>query len=128
MFNRLKNSKKQGDAGVGAAISFFTINGMPVSIPLTDSQDYDLVVEIDGGLKKVQVKTTGYAERKNYVVNLRVMGGNKSGYSSKAGTDIVYDYLFVLTEEGDRYFIPKTYFAENRNSLTLGDDVKQFQV
>lgn len=42
------NSKKQGDVGLGTDISFFTQRGWTVSIPLTDSQDYDLVVD-EGG-------------------------------------------------------------------------------
>jgi hypothetical protein len=40
-----KNTKKQGD--VGLAIGWFTSQGHTVCVHLTDSQDYDLVVEID---------------------------------------------------------------------------------
>lgn len=58
MFNNAGNSKQQGDVGLGAAIGWFTSKGYTVCIPLTDSQDYDLVVETKGKLEKVQVKTT----------------------------------------------------------------------
>ena len=37
------NSKRQGNIGIGAAIAWFTVHGYTVSIPLTDSQDYDLI-------------------------------------------------------------------------------------
>lgn len=64
-----KNTKKQGDYGLGSAISYFTSQGYNISIPLTDSQDYDLVVEDTAGfLKKVQVKT---CMRTNRQVGLR---------------------------------------------------------
>ena len=47
---KYKNSKKQGDAGLGIAIEYFTTKGYCVCIPLTDSQEYDLVVEIQNKL------------------------------------------------------------------------------
>ena len=37
-----KNSKKQGDIGLGIAIGWFATQGYTVCVPLTDSQDYDL--------------------------------------------------------------------------------------
>ncbi len=49
-----KNSKKQGDIGLGAAIAYFTFKGFTVSIPLTDSQDYDLVVDDGHKLSRIQ--------------------------------------------------------------------------
>lgn len=48
--NEHKNSKKQGDAGLGEAIAYFTRLGYTVQLPLTDSQDYALVVDIDGNI------------------------------------------------------------------------------
>lgn len=71
-----KNTKKQGDVGLGLAIGWFTSQGHTVCVPLTDSQDYDLVVDIDGKLQKVQVKTTTYkAPSGAYSVGLSVKGG-----------------------------------------------------
>ena len=51
-----KNTKIQGSIGLGQAIACFTKLGYIVSVPLNDSQDYDLIVEIDNKLYKVQVK------------------------------------------------------------------------
>ena len=42
-----KNSKKQGDAGLGQAIAYFTMLGYDIALPLTDSADWDLIVEMD---------------------------------------------------------------------------------
>jgi hypothetical protein len=69
-----KNSKKQGDVGMGVAIGYFAARGITVCIPLTDSQDYDLVIDLDDVLKKVQVKTTTSkaGTRRGYDVHLRV--------------------------------------------------------
>ena len=42
--------------GLGKAIDFFTSHNITVAIPLNDTQGYDLVVDIKGELKRVQVK------------------------------------------------------------------------
>lgn len=102
------NSKKQGDVGTGIAIGWFVAKGYTVSVPLTDSQGYDLVVEIKGVLKKVQVKTSTFRRTAgSYVVELRTKGGNRSGSGKvKLFSQCKVDLLFVLTADGKRYLIP----------------------
>lgn len=57
MFKNCKNTKQQGNIGLGVAIQYFTENMYLVSLPLNDSQDYDLIVEDrDGTLKKFKSK------------------------------------------------------------------------
>lgn len=121
MFDKAVNSKKQGDIGLGIAISYFVTKGYTVCIPLTDSQDYDLVVDIDGNIKRVQVKTTSHKKNsKSYEVGLRVLGGNQSwNRVAKKFDKTKVDALFVLTECGDRYFIPSE-FINVKSTITLG--------
>ena len=45
-------NKHIGNAALGTAIGYFTNEGHTVSIPLTDTQDYDLLVDIKGVIKK----------------------------------------------------------------------------
>jgi len=74
-----KNSKKQGDAGLGQAIAYFTMKGYDVALPLTDSADWDLIVEIEGQLKRVQVKTSSQLANNGIMkFNANVNGGNMS--------------------------------------------------
>lgn len=121
------NSKKQGDAGLGMAIAWFTINGYTVSLPLTDSQDYDLVVDIDDVLGRVQVKTTTFKTGEYYRVNLRVFGGNRSGQTVKHFDNTKVEYLFVYTEAGEQYFIPSSAITTT-NQLTLNQSYDQYKV
>ena len=75
-----KDSKKQGDAGLGQAIAYFTAKGYDVALPLTDSADWDMIVEIDNSLKRVQVKTSSQLKNNGVMLfNANVTGGNKSG-------------------------------------------------
>ena len=130
MFKNCNNSKNQGDTGLGSAIAYFTSIGICVSIPLTDSQDYDLVVDIDGELKKVQVKTTSYKNPAgNYVAGLKICGGNsKANFISKTADTLVYDFLYVLTEDLTRYFIPREVTSHLRSNITLGGKYVPYQV
>ena len=54
------NKKRQGDVGLGFAIAWFMSNGYIVSVPLGELPYYDLIVDLDGALYKVQVKTSYY--------------------------------------------------------------------
>jgi HJR/Mrr/RecB family endonuclease len=63
MFENAINSKKQGDIGMCYAIAYFSKMGYTVNIPITDSQDYDLIIDREGKLLKVQVKTTKFKIR-----------------------------------------------------------------
>ena len=131
MFENCKNTKQQGNIGLGTAIQYFTQNLYLVSLPLNDSQDYDLVVEDrDGTLKKVQVKTsTQLNEYGTYSVNLRVLGGNsKSNYVHKKGTEIIYDWLFILCDNGDRYLIPKDIIKDLKSTITVGKLYQEYKV
>ena len=74
-----KNSKKQGDAGLGQAIAYFTMLGYDIALPLTDSADWDLIVEMEDGLKRVQVKTSSQLSSTGVMkFNCDVKGGNQS--------------------------------------------------
>ena len=63
-------NKEKGRAGMSLAIAYFGANGYTVSIPLNDTQDYDLIVDKDNILLKVQVKFTGTKECGKYRVKL----------------------------------------------------------
>lgn len=131
MFENCKNTKQQGNIGLGSAIQYFTQNLYLVSLPLNDSQDYDLVVEDrDGTLKKVQVKTsTQLNEYGTYSVNLRVLGGNsKSNYVHKKANEVIYDWLFILCDNGDRYLIPKDIIKDLKSTITVGKLYQEYKV
>lgn len=122
--NSYKNSKKQGDAGLGVAIGWFTGQGYTTLIPLTDSQDYDLVVDMEGKLCKIQVKTTTCIVKGHYYVGISVKGGNRSGLSKlKKFDNSESDYLFIVTGAGVRYLIPTAGItAKHTISLTMSYD------
>ena len=114
------NTKTQGDVGLGVAIGYFAKNLQRVSVPLTDNQEYDLVVDFNGSLKKVQVKTTNYQRNGHWKVQLKTSGGNQSGAGKiKKFDGSAVDYLFVYCFDGNSYLIPTNEdFPTSEISLT----------
>lgn len=129
MFENAINSKKQGDIGMCYAMAYYSKMGYTVSVPITDSQDYDLIVETSNKeIKRVQIKTTySKSEYGIYMVNLRTSGGNKSGNSSKKMNKEYIDWLFVLADNGDTYNIP-TSSIESTRSINLGEKYQKYKV
>lgn len=39
-------NKEKGNSSLGIAIAYFSINGYTVSIPLNNTQDYDLIIKV----------------------------------------------------------------------------------
>lgn len=123
-----KNTKKQGDAGLGAAIAFFAKRGDCINIPLTDSQEYDLIVDCGGTLRKIHVKTTNSLSPHGiYQVELRTTGGNKSRQIRALLDKTKIDFLFVLAGDGSEYLIPAN-MIESNGSLNLGKKYEAFKV
>lgn len=117
-------NKEKGRAGMSLAIAYFGANGYTVSIPLNDTQDYDLIVDKDNILLKVQVKFTGTKENKRYRVKLMTNGRNKNYGTVK---DSSADILFVVTSNKDMYFIPKEIITQVSN-VRLTDIYDKYKV
>lgn len=117
------NSKSKGNIALASAISYYIKNGYEVSLPLTESTKYDLIVDKEGDLYKVQCKFTGHSKPSgNFTVPLRVMGGNQSFHTAKTYSEGDFDFIFAETKNGDQYEIPADIALKNKNSLTLSDD------
>lgn len=121
------SNKEKGNAGLALAIGYFGSNGYIVSIPLNDTQDYDLIIDNGNGLKSIQVKAT--SQRTEYgisKVSLKSSGGtNGSVYKRVSDTNV--DYLFVVTELQEMYLIPLTDFS-NKSVLNLGIERQKYRV
>lgn len=122
-----KTNKEKGNSGLGMAIAYFSTNGYVVSIPLNDTQDYDLIVEKESILQKVQVKSTGcIGKGGNYQVALKSCGGTK-GKTYKTVIDTNIDLIFVLTERKEMYLIPKSSIT-NKSTLSLCDKYEEYKI
>lgn len=119
----------QGAVGLGIAIAWFVENGYIVSIPLNDNQPYDIIVDNNNGLKRVQVKTTRNKEkgRKNYTVQLRSIRPNKNLNKIKKFDGHSCDLLFIVAENKDKYCIPAQEL-NGRTTVNLGPKTEKWKV
>lgn len=124
---KFNTNREKGNTGLGMAIAYYVSNGYIVSIPLNDTQDYDLVVEKDNKLRRVQVKATSCKTKYEvYQVALKSCGGT-SGKTYKTIVDTNIEEIFIFTEDKDIYIIPKEKI-ENRATLNLCDKYKEYQI
>lgn len=111
-----KSNKEKGNAGLGIAIAYYSTNGYTVSISLNDTQDYDLIVDKNNVLKKVQVKATSCKTKYNkYQVALKSCRGTK-GETYKTIIDTKIDEVFIVTDTMEMFIIP---IEEIKNKTTL---------
>jgi hypothetical protein len=128
MFNNI-TTVTQGTIGLSIAISWFSINGYIVSIPINDNQDYDLLVDNGTNVLKVQVKTTKYKIKnsKNFTVQLKSVRPNKTINKIIKFDGTKSDLLFIVTSENEKYLIP-SIALHNYNAVSLGDKVLQWKI
>ena len=121
------NTKQFGNIAIGKAINYFLSKGYVVSIPINDSQSYDLIVEFDNKLNKIQVKMTSQKSECNiFSVDLRSTGGNQSRNTIKHFDPNSCDYVFACTTDDQSFLIPSNKC--NKHSVSLGEKVKEYKL
>jgi PD-(D/E)XK nuclease superfamily protein len=115
----MRTTQRKGDIATSRAIASFTALGYDVSIPLTESAAYDLIVDDGQQLARVQCK---FANDRRRQVDLRRIHSNASGYVVKRTPPGSYDWLYVL-DGGDSEYLITSSLAERR-SVTLRDTDK----
>ena len=116
---RLK-PREQGDVGELSAMEWLVSEGAHVYLPVFHSPDVDLVAELDGRLRRLQVKTCTYQRNGRWCVHLKTCGGKQSWSGVVKRLDPTrYDLLFVLVADGRRWCIPANA-VEGTAALLLG--------
>ena len=98
----MRTTQRKGDIAVTVAIARFTKLGFDVSLPITESAAYDIVVDDTNGLHRVQVRYSSGRE-----VELRRIHSNSTGYIVKKTAKEAYDWLFVLNAAGEEYLVKR---------------------
>lgn len=124
---KFNTNKEKGNSGLGIAIAYFSTQGHTVSIPLNDTQNYDLIIEKDNQFQSVQVKATGCKTRYgNYQLALKSCGGTK-GKTYKTVIETKVNLLFIVTETIDMYLIP-IHLINNKSTITLGKEYEKYRI
>ena len=110
----MRVTQRKGDIATARAIATFTAMGYDVSIPLTESAAYDLIVDDARELARVQCK---FSDNRRRQVDLRRIHSNSAGYVVKPTLEGSYDWLYILDGNNSEYLI-KACLADRR-SITL---------
>ena len=97
------NRKQIGRLGLSMAINYFTIQGYTVSLPINDTQWYDLIIEKDNQFFTVQCKAT---QTENDSIDLRSTGGTKGFIYDNVLNHSKLDYLFCVNKDLKMWLIP----------------------
>lgn len=100
------------------AINWFTLNGYTVSLPINDTQWYDLIVEKDGIFETVQCKCT---ETEDNQISLRSFGGTKGTTYDNVKNHNNLTWLFCVDNSKKIFLIPMKDLLEssNKNVISL---------
>lgn len=97
-------SRKQiGRLGLSCAIHYFTVKGYTVSLPLNDTQWYDLIIEKDDEFSTVQCKSTNTHNSK---IALKSTGGTNGSVYDTIFKHPKLDYLFCTDKDLNMWLIP----------------------
>lgn len=113
-----RKTQKKGDLALSKAIYDFTELGYDVSLPITESASYDLIVDDGCGVWRVQAKFLG--ETVPYV-DMRKIHSNSTGYVVKKYKENDYDWLYVYKQNVASYvakrFITTQSYTPKRSDL-----------
>lgn len=98
------------------AINYFTLNGYTVSLPLNDTQWYDMVVEKDNIFYSVQCKAT---QTQDDTISLKSCGGTKGTVYDNIINHPELDYIFAVNKDLECWLIPTQAIIESGNTKTI---------
>ena len=119
----MRQTQRKGDIAVAQAIATFTRMGYDMSVPLTESAQYDQVVDTDDVVKRVQFRFTS-----SHQVDLRRIHSNSSGYVVKRARSGAYDWLYVLKSTGEEFLLktclpaPRIWNPNNRYAIRVSQE------
>ena len=111
----MRTTQRKGDIATTQCIATFTKLGYDVLLPITESALYDLAVESENKLFRVQVKFSSNRE-----VDLRNIHSNAQGYVVKKTKCDTYDWLYVLLSTGEEFLVKECLV--DRRSITFHDE------
>lgn len=123
-------TKIKGDIAEQAAILKILQLGWGVAKPFGDRLPYDLIVDINGTLVKLQIKSAWYNKRLHgYYVDVRRTKTNRRVMVRELYTPGDFDFALVYVPEKDIFYVfPVQVFIAYGSSLTLAEvEAKQRQ-
>ena len=109
-------NREKGRVGLSMAINYFTLNGYTISLPLNDTQWYDMVIEKNGKFQTVQCKCTFTEDSE---ISLRSNGGTKGTTYDNVLNHPELDLLFCVNKDLNCWLIPVIEIIKAGNTKSI---------
>lgn len=121
------NTKLKGDIAEQAVILKVLQMGCEVAKPIGDRLPYDLIIDRNGKLIKIQVKSAWFDETKqNYVVDNRRTKTNRRVMKREAYSNNDFDFAILYIENLQVFYImPVAIFISYGSEIHLVEDEKR---
>ncbi|MDM8544360.1 group I intron-associated PD-(D/E)XK endonuclease [Desulfococcaceae bacterium HSG9] len=121
------NTKLKGDIAEQAVILKTLKKGWDVSVPIGDRLPYDLVLDVEGTLLKIQVKSAWFDSiKQNYVVDNRRTKTNRRKMVREEYDDSDFDFAILYIENLNVYYImPSDVFRSYGSEIHLVETDKR---
>ncbi len=111
-------TQKKGNLGLVKAITDLTEKDIAVSLPISESERYDLIAEKNNICKTVQVRYTCLSNGK-IEIKLKSVWSNSEGYQVRNRKQNDFDILAIYCPDTQKnYYLDASQF-KNGNSVTL---------
>lgn len=105
---------------------FFILNGFSILVPEVEAS-YDLVVDMEGGLQKIQVKSSTARKSHNYEFTLRRTRNNSNSIRRTLYSSKECDWFFLLNLDLNAWLIPY-HLLEKKGRVIPKDKFPGYQV
>ena len=106
------------------AINYFTCQGYTVSLPMNDTQWYDMVVEKNGKFETVQCKATATETK---TIDFRSTGGTNGSTYDNLLNHPELDYLFCVDGDLNMWLIPVNEITTSKQITLRTEPTKNGQ-
>ena len=114
----MRNTKEIGNLTELQCITALYELGCDISIPFGNSQKYDLIMDYEGTLYKVQVKHANEHEDTHFSFKTRWQGHNTNGYTQTSYTKNDIDF-FATFYRGNVYLVPVEECSGAKKNLRI---------
>lgn len=121
------STKQKGDIAEQAVILKALRMGWEVARPIGDRLSYDLIIDINGKLVKIQVKSAWFDEvKQNYVVDNRRTKTNRRVIKRENYSSNDFDFAILYIEDLNVFYImPIEAFLSYGSEIHLVEDEKR---
>ena len=112
-------NKQKGNIGEAKCLAKMVELGVPVCLPFGDNERYDMVIEHDGKLEKIQIKYSSQQESEGSILFKTASSTNNTTNKHLSSYENDIDaFLFYNSINDEVYYMPID-IIQNRKTITM---------